>query len=210
MKPVIAILLAAALPIAATLAAPTPAPAAAQPLGAVSAHLKALGTMTADFSQTGANGQVLTGKLTLARPGRIRFQYQPGVPILVVADGGALTFIDYKVRQVSRWPIKSTPLGVLLDPSRDPSAYARLLDSNGGEILVEAKDPKHPEYGVITLAFQRSTGAPAGLMLKGWTVVDAQNARTTVRLANQRYGVPVHKATFRFKDPRPRTAPGRG
>jgi len=209
-KSVLAILLASALPVAAALAAPQPAAAnSAQPLGAVSAHLKALGTMTADFSQTGVNGQTLSGKLTLARPGRIRFQYEPEVPILVVADGSALTFIDYKVRQVSRWPIKSTPLGVLLDPERDPSRYARLLPSDGGEILVEAKDPKHPEYGVITLAFDRVASAPAGLMLKGWTVVDAQNARTTVRLTNQRYGVPVDKATFQFKDPRPRKVPGR-
>ena len=209
MKAVLAILFATALPAAAVIAAPSPADATAAPLGAVSAHLKALDTMTADFSQTGANGQMLTGKLTLARPGRIRFQYEPGVPILVVADGSALTFIDYKVRQVSRWPIKSTPLGVLLDPSRDPTRYARLLPSQGNEILVEAKDPKHPEYGIITLAFERAANAPAGLTLTGWTVVDAQNARTTVRLANQRYGVPVDKATFKFKDPRPRSAPGR-
>src|SRR3546814_15974420 len=77
--------------------APALAQSAAKPqLAAVSAHLKAMKTMTADFSQTGQNGQTLTGKLTLARPGKIRFQYQPGVPLLVVSDGRTLTMVDYQ------------------------------------------------------------------------------------------------------------------
>jgi outer membrane lipoprotein-sorting protein len=42
-------------------------------------------TMTADFSQTDRNGKTLTGTLTLKRPGKIRFQYQKGVPQLIVA-----------------------------------------------------------------------------------------------------------------------------
>src|SRR3546814_14023430 len=61
---------------------------AAKPqLAAVSAHLKAMKTMTADLSQTGQNGQTITSKLTTTRPGKIRFQYQPGVPPLVRTDG---------------------------------------------------------------------------------------------------------------------------
>lgn len=184
---------------------------AAQQLASVSAHLKALTTMTADFVQTGQNGQTLSGALTLARPGKIRFQYEPGVPLLVVSDGTALTMIDYQVSQVSRWPIKSTPLGVLLDPERDPSKFARVLPSSDRSILlVEAKDPKHPEYGTITLSFRTSNKGPAGLILQGWSVIDAQNNRTMVTLSNQKFGVSVPANTFKFRDPRPRTTPRRG
>lgn len=185
-------------------------PPAGRALDGVSAHLKALTTMTADFTQTARNGKTLSGKLTLARPGRIRFQYQPGVPLLVVADGRALSMIDYQVAQVSRWPIRNTPLGVLLDPERDPSRFARLLP--GGDpslLLVEAKDPRHPEYGIITLAFRKDASGPAGLVLQGWSVIDAQNNQTTVRLSNQRYGMAVADNTFRFRDPRPTRPAGR-
>src|SRR3546814_12863376 len=71
--------------------APALAQSAAKPhLAAVSAHLKAMKTMTADFSQTGPNGQPLTGKLTLARPGTIRYTYEPGLPLLVVTDARPL------------------------------------------------------------------------------------------------------------------------
>ncbi len=189
------------------LAAPVPAPQAspaapATELAAVRRHLQSLATLTADFSQTDRGGRVLTGVLTLKQPGRIRFQYERGVPLLIVAEGGALTFIDYSVRQVQRWPIRNSPLGVLLDPSRDLTRYARVVPGPRAVISVEARDPGHPEYGRITLIFAQRPDAPAGLTLQGWVALDSQNNRTTVRLSNQRYGAPVGDGTFRWNDPR--------
>ena len=119
MKPVFVPLATIALAIA-----PTQAGAQADALTAVSNHLKAVTTMTANFSQTDRAGKTVTGALSLKRPGKIRFQYQKGVPILIVGDGKALTFIDYSVRQVQRWPIGSTPLGVLLNPNKDLRSIA--------------------------------------------------------------------------------------
>ena len=182
-------------------------PAVAAPgLAQVQAHLRAVNTMTATFSQTDRNGKALNGTLTLKRPGKIRFQYQPGVPLLVVGDGKALTMIDYSVKQVSRWPIGNSPLAVLLDPSRDISKAARLIPSGDPRnLLVSARDPQHPEYGTITIGFTESAGAPGGLMLRGWTVMDAQNNRSTVTLANQRFNQPISDGMFRWNDPRPKT-----
>lgn len=180
------------------------APAVNPDLTAVSAHLKAVQTMTADFTQTDRAGKVLTGKLTLKRPGKIRFQYQDGVPILIVGDGKALIFIDYSVKQVSRWPIGNSPLGVLLDPTKDLTRFARILDTGDARlVLAEARDPKHPEYGAITLAFAREPGAPSGLRLQGWVALDAQNNRTSVRLTNQRFNIPISDGAFSWRDPRP-------
>lgn len=184
--------------------APAPALAQPSPLAQVQQHLRAVDTMVADFVQTDRMGKSVGGTITLKRPGRIRFQYQQGVPLLVVGDGKALTMIDYSVKQVSRWPIGNSPLSVLLDPDRDLSRFARLLPaSDPRSLLVEARDPKHPEYGTITIAFARAASAPAGLMLQGWSVLDAQNNRTTVRLTNQRFNVPVSDKAFRWRDPRP-------
>lgn len=175
-------------------------------LSKVSAHLKAVVTMTAGFTQTDRAGKVLSGNMTLKRPGRIRFQYEQGVPILIVGDGKALTFVDYQVRQVQRWPIGSTPLGVFLDPDRDLNRFAKLVPAADPKILlVEARDPKHPEYGVITLGFTRSDSGPAGLMLHGWVARDSQGNRTTIRLSNQRFNVAVSDKAFNWSDPRPKT-----
>ncbi len=192
----------AAIAIAASVAAPLSAQATGD-LAAVQRHLQSVETMTADFSQTDRNGKVLTGTLTLKKPGKLRFQYEKGVPILIVAEGGALTFIDYSVKQVQRWPIKNSPLGVLLDPTRDITRYAKLVPGADDRIVsVEANDAKHPEYGRITLVFARNAAAPGGLMLQGWVALDSQNNRTTIRLSDQKFGVPVSDAMFRWNDPR--------
>jgi outer membrane lipoprotein-sorting protein len=192
-------LAAAAIAASAVPALAAPAPDLAQ----VQAHLRAVTTMTADFQQIDAAGRTRNGVLTLKRPGKIRFQYEKSVPLLIVGDGKALTMIDYQVRQVSRWPIGESPLAALIDPNRDVSRYGQLVPAPPGRILVEGKDPKHPEFGTITIGFTKVPSAPAGLMLAGWTVVDAQGNRSTVVLSNQRFGMEIGDRTFLWRDPRP-------
>ena len=193
----------AAVPIA--LAAPALVAAqSGSPLSRVSAHLKAVDTMTANFSQTDRKGQTLGGTLTLKRPGKVRFQYQKGVPMLIVGDGKALTMIDYEVRQVSRWPIGDSPLSVLLNPNKDLTGVAKVLQENDQVLLVQAHDPKKPEFGTITIAFAKVESAPSGLMLQGWTTLDAQNKRSTLKLSNQKFNVAVADSAFRWTDPRKR------
>jgi outer membrane lipoprotein-sorting protein len=186
------------------------APAQAS-LPQVATHLRSLQTMTADFTQTSGSGAVARGKLTLARPGRVRFQYEPSVPLLIVADGKSLAMIDYEVSQVSKWPIRGTPLAVLLDPNADIAKYGRVLEPGKGGlpgfVTVESKDKKHPEYGTITLYFAPSAQGPGGLALSGWRVLDAQGNTTQVQLSNPRFNVAVDKSAFTYRDPRSRVRP---
>ena len=186
----------------------TPALIAAAPgeLGLVQNHLQSVQSMTANFTQTDRAGKVLTGVLTLKKPGKIRFQYEKGVPILIVGDGKALWFLDYSVGQKQRWPIGNSPLGVLLNPDKDMTRFARVIPGGDPRVIsVEANDPKHPEYGRITLIFLRNATAPGGLMLQGWVALDAQNNRTSIRLTNTRFNAPVSDGTFRFNDPQRKT-----
>lgn len=188
--------------MAAVVLAPVPAAAQGSALDQVEAHLKAVNTMTANFSQTGRGGQTLSGTLSLKRPGKIRFQYQKGVPLLIVGDGKALTMVDYEVNQVQRWPIGGSPLSVLLNPDQDLSKVAKVTRNDDQVLLVQARDPKRPEFGTITLSFAKVASAPAGLVLSGWTANDAQNNRTTVRLSGHRFNVAVADSLFRYADPR--------
>ena len=204
---------AAAALVAGAAGAMTTAPLAAQAgnpkLAEAVAALRGISTLKADFVQTDRNGQRLAGELTMKRPGKIRFQYQKGVPLLIVSDGKALTMIDYEVRQVQRWPISNSPLGALLDPKRDVARFGKLVPTDNPAVTsIEVRDPKHPEYGRITMIFVRDPSAPGGLELTSWVALDAQNKRTTIRLANQQYGVAVADNAFAWRDPR-RTAPGR-
>jgi len=201
-----ALALAAAAPLA-FVAVTAPAPAVAQTdtgLAQVQAHLRAVDTMTANFTQTDRRGRALNGTLTIKRPGKVRFDYGRQANMLIVGDGRALNFVDYDVRQVQRWPINDSPLSVLLDPQQDLGRFARVVRNDAQVLMVEARDPRRREFGTITLAFAKSPGAPSGLSLQGWNTVDAQNNLTSVRLSNQRFNVPVADSVFRWTDPRRR------
>ena len=181
------------------------APAVAQPsvIRRVQEHMRGVQTMTSGFVQTDRTGKRLGGTLTIKQPGKARFQYEQGVPILIVSDGRALNFIDYQVGQVSRYPIAGSPLAVLLNPKRDLSRFARVVPSaSPGVITVLARDPVRPQFGSITLAFTQDASSPGGVLLQGWVALDAQNNRTTVRLTNQRVNGPVADSAFQWTDPR--------
>ena len=198
----IALAVAAAIP-ASFLAAPAPVEAAAGDLDRAVEALRGISTMKADFVQTDRNGQSVSGVMTLKRPGKIRFEYEKSVPLLVVSNGKSMYMVDYEVKQVQRWPIRNSPLGALLDPSRDVKQYGKLVPTGHGDVIsIEVRDSKRPEFGAITLIFSRDAASPGGLKLTHWVALDSQNHRTTVRLRNHRYGVSVADSAFTFKDPR--------
>lgn len=191
-------------PVALVMPVPTTAQSQSDKMARVVTHMKAVGTMTASFTQTDRNGGNLSGKLLLKRPGHVRFEYQKGVPLLIVADGRALTMIDYEVRQVQRWPIRNSPLSALLDPGQDLARYGKLVPTSTDDVIsVEVRDPKRPEYGTITMVFVKQAGAPGGLTLNGWVALDSKNNRTSIRLGNIKYNAPVAASAFSWKDPRP-------
>jgi outer membrane lipoprotein-sorting protein len=194
--------LARALTPAAILVAAPAAAADSPDLARLKAHLTSVQTMTANFTQTDAKGRTDTGSLQLKRPGRVRFEYSGG-DLLLVADGSKLSFLDYQVGQKSSWPLGRTPLGPLLSSSPDFNGKAEILPSADSRVVV-ARAKNAGQYGQLTLAFLRSPSAPGGLQMYGWTAIDPQGHRTTVKLSDVRYNVAVPDSAFTFAEPKKR------
>jgi outer membrane lipoprotein-sorting protein len=209
MQPIRALALLAAPLALAAIAAPAPLSAQAAPAGLaqVQAHLRAVQTMTADFTQSGSHGRALAGTLTIRRPGHVRFDYGRSANMLIVGDGNALTYVDYDVGQRQRWPINDSPLSVLLNPNQDLARFAHVVQDDAQVLMIEARDNRRREFGTIQIAFAKVAGAPGGLSLQGWNVRDAQNNLTTVRLSAQRFNVPVPDSAFRYREPTRRAGP---
>ena len=188
----------------AVVAAPVAAQGSAE-LKQVEAHLAASQSMTANFVQTDSKNRSLAGTMQLKRPGRIRFEYGGGANMLLVGNGKTLTFVDYEVGQKSSWAIAKSPLSVLLAANPDLKRIARILPTADKRILlVRARDGRRPEFGTMILAFVKTPAAPGGLRLEGWTAIDAQNKRTTVKLSGQRYNVAVPESAFSYAEPKKR------
>ena len=193
-------------PIAAMAMLAAPAVAATNPdLARVEAHLAASQSMTANFVQTDSRNRSLKGTLQIKRPGRIRFEYGAGANMLLVGNGKTLTFVDYEVGQKSSWPVAKSPLSVLLASNPDLQRIATVVPTKDARVLlIRARDARRPEFGTILLGFVRNPAAPGGLLLEGWTAIDAQNKRTTVKLDGQRYNVAVAENAFVFAEPKKR------
>jgi outer membrane lipoprotein-sorting protein len=180
-----------------------PASAAESPdLARLKSFISSVQTMTAKFTQTDSKGRTDTGTLELKRPGKVRFAYSGG-DLLLVADGKRLTFLDYSVGQKSSWPLSKTPLGPLLSASPDFNGKAEILPSNDNRVVV-ARARNTSQYGQLTLAFLRDASAPGGLQLYGWTAIDPQGHRTTVKLSDVRYNVAVPDSAFTYAEPKKR------
>lgn len=99
--------------------------AQAAPATPLDGYLQQLKTLRSEFSQTVTDGrgeivQRATGKLTILRPGKFRWELTPeggGSPQLMVADGKNLWFYDADLEQVSvksaTVALASTPAGLL-------------------------------------------------------------------------------------------------
>ena len=101
-----------AMPGAGTAAAPEPAPLSAGEqalVGRIEAYFNGVRTMRARFLQSASTGQVAEGTVALQRPGRMRIEYDPPVPVLIVADGTWLIYHDRGLNQISYLPLGSTP-----------------------------------------------------------------------------------------------------
>lgn len=189
----------ALVPVAVVAAAPAIAADSAD-MAHLKAHITSAHSMTANFVQTDARGRSAAGKMDLQRPGKVRFEYGSG-DLLLVADGKTLTLIDYQVGQKSSWPLNRTPLGVLLSNSPDLKGRAQIVPSSDPNVVsVRARDPA--QYGSVTLVFLRSGSAPGGLQLYGWTAIDGQNRRTTVKLSDVRYNVAIPASAFTYAEPK--------
>ncbi len=180
----------------------TPAPAAspAEPadpatvLAQANAYFNGMSTLTGSFVQIGPDGRRIGGKLTLAKPGRLRFDYDAPSPLEVVADGTSVAVRDRKLATQDLYFIAQTPLKFLLrekiDLARDLSVTDVSNDPAGVRISLEDR-ATFGGTSRIQLLFD-----PEVKTLAQWRITDPQGYVTTVQLANLQKGKAVDGSLF--------------
>tara|TARA_R110002167_G_scaffold300039_1_gene504333 strand:+ start:1263 stop:1895 length:633 start_codon:yes stop_codon:yes gene_type:complete len=164
----------------------------------VEAYLNGIQSLSARFVQIGPNGELARGQLYMRRPGRLRFEYEPPTPILIVADGLWLVMQDKELGQVNRFPLYETPLGVLVAKTVDLSdgVEVRRVERQAGILRVTVIDSDRPDEGSLTIAF-----SDPPLLLRQWQVLDARGGVTHVALTDIRVNLPLKPELFTFIDP---------
>lgn len=190
--------------------APAPAPAtmpSAEDIARAEAHLNAIRTLRARFLQVDQRGMVAEGTLWLQRPGRMRFEYDPPSPVLIVADGTTVTFQDRQLGQTSTVFLGQTPLSIIL---AERVRLAGDVTITGGERIsgrleIAMVRTATPREGTLILAF-----ATEPFALAQWRVIDAQAQEVRVSLSRIERDMPLEARLFRAPQPQPGQPGGGG
>ena len=173
--------------------------AARKTLAAVEGYLNGLQTLKADFTQVGPDGEPAEGVIYMRRPGLLRVEYAPPVPVLIVGDGFLIHYHDKELGQIDDWFIYDTPLGAL---TKEVTRFGEDVDVTGfverdGRIAIRVVQEDDPTGGSLTLYLDADP-----LRLTHWRIADAQGRATMVTLHNLRTNIRLPRRLFVFDDPR--------
>lgn len=161
-------------------------------------YLSSIHTIRARFSQLSPDGTLAAGLFYLQRPGKLRMEYEPPTPVLVVTKDNNLVYHDKELDQVTNVSLDSTLVGFL---ARDKMAFDDTikvieLTQENKTLKVSFIQAKRPKDGVMTLEF-----ADAPLTLRNVVLADSGGQTTTVSLINAHFNEEIDPELFVFKDP---------
>jgi outer membrane lipoprotein-sorting protein len=164
-------------------------------LDKISAYLNGIKTMRGGFVQIGPQGQVDKGEFYILKPGKMRFDYDPPNPTLVISDGLSIAVYNTKLNTSTRYPLWSTPLDLLLSDHLDLKDDSDIVsvEHQTGELIVNARATGKNASGTITIVFTWPS-----IELRQWTIIDAQGLPTTVSLRDVMQGVPLPESAFKI------------
>ncbi len=167
-------------------------------LARASAYLNKIDTLQARFLQIDGRGGVAEGDLYVDRPGKMRLAYDPPTPILIVADGSYVIYVDLELGEPSYLDIDDTPAGFLLEPDwsfTDDDVIVKEILRQPGVIEITASRADDPSAGDLTFVF-----SDGPFELRQWRVKDTQSQEVTVTLFETKTGLDFDSNLFRYED----------
>ena len=168
-------------------------------LARVEAYMNGIRTLKSDFMQVAQNGATAQGVVAIQRPGKMRIEYAPPSPHLIVTSGSFLVYVEKSLKQSSYIPLDSSLAGFLVREtirlSGDVTVTA--FEKDKGTIRVTLAQSGDREAGALTLLF-----SDAPLQLRQWSVMDSQGQTTRISLLDPQFGVPVDQKLFGWDRPK--------
>lgn len=165
-------------------------------LGQIEKYLNDVTSISARFIQASSSGAYAEGKVFVQRPGKMRFEYDPPTPILVISDGTWIGYYDRELEQASHALLSSTPASLLVGKkisfAKDIAVVAFRKQGNLISLTIASRD--QDKEGKLTLGFQANP-----LQLFQWSVIDAQGVHTDVTLKKARFGEPLQAELFHLQ-----------
>ena len=142
-------------------------------------YLSSFNTLKSNFIQVNTNGDILTGKIALIRPGKFRIEYNE-TSLLIISDGKKVAVINKDIKSISFYSLKDLPASMIL--FKDISLNAiHLLKSknleNRIEITFTTNKKKNDE--IIQITFEKQP-----LIMKKWSIDGLNETKTEIMFNN--------------------------
>jgi len=164
-------------------------------------YFNSLTTMKGEFTQVSPKGNVSAGIFYISKPGKMRFEYAPPNPFIIVSDGRWVTVKNNAKNKADQYPLSATPLNLMLAKDVDLLKEAKILgvEEKSGVfwVTLESRDSLVP--GQLVLVYDPDSSA-----LQQWIVVDGQGRKTTVNIAKLEPGVQPDPKLFEIEVPKRR------
>lgn len=162
----------------------------------ISDYINSIRNMQGEFTQISPKGNLSRGVFFISKPGKMRFEYAPPNPFLIVADGTWLTIKNTVKEKGDQFPLSQTPLRLVLADHVDLLRDTHILgfDESDGLASVTLEDRGSAMGGQLTLVYDEKQK-----QLQQWVVTDSKGRKTTVSLENLQAGVKVDPKLFVVK-----------
>lgn len=175
------------------------APASNPQVAEVERYFNGVRTMQARFVQSNPGGTVVQGTLSVSRPGRMRFEYDPPSQLKIVADGSQVTMWDIANRDFGQWPIGWTAASFLV---REPMVLqggdltVEKIERTDGMLQLTMSQTRKPNEGKVIVRLGENP-----MVLRGWSIIDSRGQRVDVSLNGLQTGLPLAASLFKFDGP---------
>ncbi len=164
----------------------------------VEKYFNSLRTLQARFVQSNPNGSIVQGTLSVRRPGRMRFQYDPPSQLKIVADGLQVTMWDPATRDFGQWPIGWTAASFLVKEPFQLSGDLQVekIDRANGELQITVSQARKPQEGKFIVRLVENP-----LQLRGWSIIDNRGNKVDMALVDVKTGLQLADSLFKYDGP---------
>ena len=163
-------------------------------------YLQDFNSLNSKFIQINNNGEVLSGKILILRPGKVRIEYRE-IPLLLISDGKKLASINKELKSITFYNLNDIPVNLFLYKNfKTENVKIMELYELENQVVVKFRDKKIND-NFIEIIFEAQP-----FQMKKWTIFEGDYKKTEVLLDSLVLNENLNISSFTIDnvDPRPK------
>jgi outer membrane lipoprotein-sorting protein len=142
-------------------------------------YLEGFSSLESDFIQINNNGDILSGKILVLRPGKFRIEYNQ-IPLLIISNRKKVAVINKQLKSIIFHALDDIPVGVLLfnKLSMRDIKILKLIEKEN-RVSIDVVDSNFKDQGFVEILFETNP-----FNMRKWTIFKNDDSKTEVFFNN--------------------------